>query len=137
MGNFLGAALHGESVVVHARHPVIRSYLHADDLAVWLLRLATAEGGRGEACNVGSGEAISVRDLAALVAGIAGVKVSLPDAAGDVLPPADRYVPDVGLAYREFGLRVAVPLNTAIKQTLEVLSALVPKAAVQSGQSAS
>ncbi len=61
IGNFIGNALRGEPVEVRARHPVIRSYLHADDLAVWLLRLATAAGDGCETVNVGSGEA---RDVA-------------------------------------------------------------------------
>ena len=121
MGNFLGAALRGAPIEVRARHPVLRSYLHADDLAVWLLRLASAEGGCGEAYNVGSGQAVSLRDLATLMAGIAGLRAVLPETDSTDLPD-DRYVPDVGLAKREFGLTVTVPLRTAVERTLHALA---------------
>ncbi len=45
IGNFIGNALRGEPIEVRARHPVIRSYLHADDLSVWLAA-ARDRGGR-------------------------------------------------------------------------------------------
>ena len=126
IGNFLDSAMRGMPVVVRALHPVIRSYLHADDLAVWLLRLATADGERCEAYNVGSDVAVSIRDLAALVAEVAGVGMSLPEVpqgrAEEPLVTPDRYVPDVSKAQCELGLTVTIPLRVAVEQTLHALS---------------
>jgi len=128
VGNFLQSALRGEPVRVRAVHPVVRSYLHADDLAVWLMTLATADGAdAGEAYNVGSAEEVSIRELAGMVASIAGVGVLLPDqnAASETGTPeqADRYVPDVSKIRRKFGLSVTVPLRQAIESTFRVLAA--------------
>ena len=126
IGNFIGNALRGEPIEVRARHPVIRSYLHADDLAVWLLRLATAEGERCETFNVGSDEAISIRDLASLVAevGAVGVLLDALPAGGiaDAAVRTDRYVPDVGKARDELGLAVTIPLREAVERTLKRLA---------------
>jgi nucleoside-diphosphate-sugar epimerase len=128
VGNFLQSALRGEPIRVRAVHPVVRSYLHADDLAVWLMTLATADGAdAGEAYNVGSAEEVSIRELAGMVASIAGVGVLLPDqnAASETGTPeqADRYVPDVSKIRRKFGLSVTVPLRQAIESTFRVLAA--------------
>ncbi len=126
IGNFIGNALRGEPIEVRARHAVIRSYLHADDLSVWLLRLATAEGEGCATFNVGSDEAVSIRDLAALVAaaGGVGVSVSAPPARGiaDGADRTDRYVPDVGKARSELGLAVTIPLREAVGRTLTALA---------------
>ena len=126
IGHFLENALRGEPVEVRARHTVIRSYLHADDLAVWLARLATAEGDRCEVFNVGSGTAVSLRDLAAMVAKTGGVDIALPPepsgAPGAEVAQIDRYIPDIDKARRELGLVVTIPLRQAIEQTLGVLS---------------
>lgn len=128
IGNFIGNALRGESIEVRARHPVIRSYLHADDLAIWLLRIASSTSGACETYNVGSDESVSLRDLASLVAAFGGVGVSLPTVssgdAGTTSAEVDRYVPDIGKARRELGLTVTIPLREAVERTLHSLVAL-------------
>jgi len=131
IGNFLGNALRGESIEVRARHPVIRSYLHADDLAVWLLRIATADLDGCEVFNVGSDEAVSIRELATMVAKIGGVAVSLPEMSpretGDSIAQVDRYVPDISKARRELGLAVTIPLRVAVECTLDALKEMTSK----------
>jgi dTDP-glucose 4,6-dehydratase len=127
IGNFIGNALRGEPVEVRSRHEVIRSYLHADDLAFWLLRLATADGDRCDICNVGSDEALPLRDVASMVAAAGNVDVRFPEAAqagsGSALAPADRYVPSLGKARSEFALAVTIPLREAVERTLRALAA--------------
>jgi len=128
VGNFLQCALRGEPIRVRAVHSVVRSYLHADDLASWLMTLATADGACcGDAYNVGSAEEVSIGDLAQMVASIAGVGVLLPEEivapSAGTPEPADRYVPDVSKARREFGLAVSIPLRQAIESTFRVLVA--------------
>lgn len=67
-GNFLGAALRGESIKVNASHRVVRSYMHADDLVHSLIRIALASGPDCPVYNVGSSEPIEIRDLAKQIA---------------------------------------------------------------------
>ena len=125
MGNFLGNALRSEPIQLRARHTVVRSYMHSDDLATWLLRLGTAPGNGCGTFNVGSGEAVSLRELASMIAETAGVGVVSPPAEREKSNVADqridRYVPDVRKARDELGLEVTIPLRAAVERTLETL----------------
>ena len=126
MGNFLGNALRGEPIEVRARHTVVRSYMHADDLATWLVRLGTAPGDGCGIYNVGSAEAISLRGLATLIAAKARVGVVFPSGedgyASKDTARIDRYVPDVRKARKELGLSITISLEEAVERTLEALS---------------
>ena len=132
MGNFLGNALRGEPVEVRARHTVVRSYMHSDDLATWLLRIGTAPGGGCGIYNVGSDEAIAMRELASLVAETAGVGVAAPAFDGETNGAGahvDRYVPDVRKARAELGLSITIPLRDAVARTLGALARVRPRSA--------
>jgi dTDP-glucose 4,6-dehydratase len=127
IGNFLGNALRGEPIEVRARHTVVRSYMHADDLATWLLHLGTAPGEGCGIFNGGSPEAVSLRELAALVAAKARVDVSFPslerEESNGAAERIDRYLPDVRKARDELGLSITIPLEKAVDQTLQALAA--------------
>ena len=118
VGNFIRDALRGGPVVVNGDGSPLRSYLYAGDLAVWLWRMLL---GRFEGvCNVGSEEALSILELARLVADTLGpgleVRVARP-AAGVGGGPRQQYVPDCGLARRELGVAGGLPLGLAILRT--------------------
>ncbi|WP_448153156.1 NAD-dependent epimerase/dehydratase family protein [Castellaniella caeni] len=67
IGNFVRDALFSDEVVLRSTGQAVRSYLYGADLAAWLL-LLLARGEPGEAYNVGSDHAITIADLAILVA---------------------------------------------------------------------
>ena len=116
-GNFLQDALAGDTLHIQGDGTPLRSYLYAADLVVWLWRLLE-RGASGQAYNVGSSQAVSVLELAQLIAQRAGgreVKVAVQPQAG-VLPL--RYVPDVGKAERELSLRAWTSLETAVDRSL-------------------
>ena len=117
IGNFMRDALAGGPIRVNGDGSPLRSYLHAADLAVWLWTILF-RGKAGRPYNVGSGEAISIAELARLVAdSIApGAQVEIAEKANPAVPPA-RYVPDVRRAASELDLSVRIPLNEAIKRT--------------------
>lgn len=117
-GNFLRDALAGGPVRVGGDGRPVRSYLYAADLAVWLWTLLF-RGAPGRAYNVGSERAVSVGELAGLVARAAGlgedaVAIAAPPGAGS----APRYVPDTARARGELGLRETVGLEEALARTL-------------------
>ena len=115
-GNFLGDALAGRPISIASDGRSVRSYLYASDLMIWLwTMLFFAPSLRP--FNVGSQQALSVRDLAeAIRTQVApSIAIRIGAAAGDY-PPA-RYVPAVERARQELGLRQAVPLEEAIGRT--------------------
>ncbi len=117
LGNFLDDALHGRDIVIRGDGTPVRSYLYAADLAVWLWTILF-RGASGEACNVGSEQAVTLRDAAEVVRRevAPGAKIKIlgrPDPAG----PVDRYVPDTSRARRELGLSESIALDEAIRRT--------------------
>jgi dTDP-glucose 4,6-dehydratase len=123
IGNFIADALAGRKVVIRGDGTPMRSYLYAADLAIWLwtMLLQGADGKRNPTVlNVGSGEAISIRDLAKAV-----VDELAPGLPIEILGRSDpdkrleQYVPDVRSAHSCLGLRQTIGLRDAIRRTAD------------------
>jgi len=117
IGNFIRDGLQGGPIQVKGDGTPYRSYLYAADLAIWLWTILF----RGEPCrpyNVGSGEAITIGELAKTVAQTCGSEVGVrvaKEAVPGQLP--ERYVPSVQRAATELHLPPAIPLPEAIRRT--------------------
>ena len=112
IGNFVRDAMAGRPIEVRGDGSAVRSYLDAADLAVWLWTiLFRGEGGR--AYNVGSERAISIHDLAYLVASAMNVEVHIEGHPGE---GTNRYVPDTSRARHEMGLSETFSLEEAIRR---------------------
>lgn len=118
VGNFIRDALSADEIVVRGDGTPRRTYLYAGDMATWLWSIAIA-GRAGTPYNVGSDEAVSVIELARLVAASAGrsIPVRVLGEAGRVGVGA-AYVPDITRARTELGLSVSVGLREALSRTL-------------------
>ena len=120
LGNFVGDALAGRNIAVRGDGTPTRSYLYGADLAIWLWTMLlgeTAQGARLRVYNVGSGEAVNIRELAQTVVEEIDpslkVEVAREPVAG---APRMQYDPDVGKAERELGLRPLIGLREAIRR---------------------
>jgi dTDP-glucose 4,6-dehydratase len=118
-------ALGGDTIRVGGDGTPYRSYLHAADLAVWLWTLL-ARGRSGRAYNVGSEEAVTIRELADAVARAAGTIgrhpiVSIARPADPNAAPA-RYVPSTRRAREELGLAARITLDEALTRTIAWLA---------------
>ena len=124
IGNFLRDGLAGRPVTVNARAPVYRSWMHADDLVRWLMTIADRARTDCPIYNVGSDEAVTVRDAARAVAARLGVEAAMPDAEDT---PVDRYVPSTRRAQAELGLRCRYDFAGALDDVIGTLGgSLVP-----------
>ncbi len=90
-GNFVGAAEQGKAIEVHAKHRVIRSYMHADDMVHALIQIALDAKPECPIYNVGSDEAIELRDLANQIGQQHNVPVKIAPITDNKI---DRYVPN-------------------------------------------
>ncbi len=114
-GNFIGDALAGRRITVKGDGRTVRSYLYSGDLVRWLWKILT-DGVPGRVYNVGSPDAVTVRELAELCADIGGTGVEVLGKPGD--GPAPRYVPDVSRARSELGLSPRTPLRQAVETVM-------------------
>ncbi|NTU53567.1 MAG: NAD-dependent epimerase/dehydratase family protein [Chlorobiaceae bacterium] len=119
IGNFIQAALAGRPLVVHGDGTPLRSYQYTADLMTWLWTIMF-KGESRRLFNVGSMDAISIGDLAHLVADCAGnrseVHIEGVPVRGQML---NSYIPDTRRAEEELGLRQRVGLREAIMKTME------------------
>ena len=63
-GNLIRNILRQEPLNVSACHEVVRSYLHTDDLVVWLMEILLNGSPAGEIFNVGSDDCVEIHELA-------------------------------------------------------------------------
>lgn len=119
IGNFMRDALAGREIVVGGDGTPLRSYLYAGDLVVWLIRVLT-RGRSGVPYNVGGDEVVSIGELASAVAKVADrpdtVVIKGTPVAG-AKPSA--YLPSLQRTSAELDLQVSVPLEEAIRRTME------------------
>ncbi len=119
VGNFIRDGLEGRTITVKGDGTPKRSYLYAADLAIWLWVLLV-DGQAGTAYNVGSEEAITIADLARLVAscfeGERKVRII-----GTLNPtkPTEQYVPSTLKARKCLNLMQYVGTRAAIQKTIE------------------
>lgn len=112
IGNFVRDALQRDAIYLSSGGQSVRSYLHGGDLAVWLLFLLI-RGAPGEAYNVGSDEALSIRELAARVRDqlAPGKPLAFPNGQAG---PTSYYVPDISKA-RALGLDTWTSLDASVQ----------------------
>lgn len=124
LGSLIGAVLAGGPVPVHARHPVLRSYVAIQELLdLGLAVLADVDADRHVVFDSAGEEEIEVGALAVRVAGALGrpdAEVVRPAMAPE---PVDRYVGDgeeIGRLRARYGV-AHVGLDEQIRQTASTL----------------
>jgi nucleoside-diphosphate-sugar epimerase len=121
VGNFIADAMNGRDILIRGDGSPMRSYLYGGDLAIWLwtilFRAGDAPGSPG-IYNVGSGEAISIRELAEQVIAELNPQLRIEvSQARSPVGPRLQYVPDVRRAEEHLGLRQHIGLREAIRRT--------------------
>jgi dTDP-glucose 4,6-dehydratase len=117
IGNFIRDALIKDSIIISGDGKPLRSYLHQNDLAQWLLTILM-QGRNCEAYNVGSDQAITILELATLIRNELAPQKEIIVALKNISNiPGHRYVPNIDKAKYELDLIVSVPLIEAIHNT--------------------
>ena len=118
VGNFIRDCLENRPIMIRGDGTPLRSYLYAADLAEWLWTILL-KGEHARPYNVGSDEAISIRDLAYKVRACAETDnpITILGTPNPEEPPS-RYVPAIERAKTELGLHPRRSLDEAIRRTL-------------------
>ena len=117
IGNFLGAAMAGEHIVIKGDGTPYRSYLYAADMAAWLWAVLI-KGQPGRAYNVGSEETLSIKALAEKICSV--LERTLPIDVHQLASPdvvVSHYAPDTARSLRELNLPASMVLDNAILRT--------------------
>ena len=118
IGNFVEDFSQKRDIVVLGNGQAKRSYMYGADLVQWLVTLMI-EGQSGEAYNVGSNEAISIGDLARLVAKfhpIIKVETMKAITSDYVL---EQYVPCIEKTRTQLGLKLNFSLEYGIQRMID------------------
>jgi len=119
VGNFVRDVLAGGPIRIQGDGTPCRSYLYAADMAAWLWTLVV-HGKPFRPYNVGSGDGLTIAELAGVVAEATVPGTPIEIAQRPVTgAPAVRYVPSVERAERELGLRPVVTLEEGVRRMYE------------------
>ena len=115
IGNFIGDALEGRSIVIQGDGSPVRSYIDISDLTVWLWHVLVL-GESNQAYNVGSEKGYSMLEIADKVRSILAPGLDIK-VLGKTLPNqrASYYVPSTAKAQRKFGISLKVSFDESIR----------------------
>ena len=117
IGNFIRDALRGGAITIKGDGAPLRSYLYAADLAIWLWTILL----HGKPCrpyNVGSEEALSIKELAETVADCLDLEAAIiVEKPTDPCAPIPQYVPSTARSRAELGLEAWIDLRESIRRT--------------------
>ena len=121
--SFCISALRGEPLAVYGNGSQTRSFCYVDDLIDGIVRLATRDGLSGRVVNLGNPDEFTVRELASIVAELAGVELRIVPGP---LPPDDpsRRRPDITLARELLQWESRIPLQEGLRPTLDFFRSL-------------
>lgn len=121
ISQFISDALKHDNLRINSDGRVVRSYLYAADLAVWLLALLS-RGQAGRTYNVGSPAPLTLHEVASLVrdtlAPTSGIEVLNRVSTA----PRQRYVPDSRRIEQDLRVSCWTPLTSAIRSTAAALT---------------
>jgi UDP-glucose 4-epimerase len=114
---FIDQALSGEDITVHGDGEQTRDFVYIDDVVQANLNAATTDA-VGEAYNVGTGESVTIRELAELIQDITDTDSDIvhTDArTGDI----EHSKADISKAKADLGYEPTVSLREGLEQTIE------------------
>jgi nucleoside-diphosphate-sugar epimerase len=123
IGNFINDGLHNRKIEVKAIQKVYRSYMYADDLVEWLMTIVANANPSCPIYNVGSDQAILIKELAVKVGVFFGQEINITSYSSH---QEDRYIPDISKIKKELGLNLKYDLDNSIIRTVEKLQAKNP-----------
>jgi dTDP-glucose 4,6-dehydratase len=103
IGNIIQNILEGASIKINANYKIFRSYMHADDLVKWLLKILHNSNTQCPIYNVGSDQGTDIRKLGFDLSRKYKLGVKFEKIVSNF---EDRYVPSIQKAKKELKLRL-------------------------------
>jgi len=117
--DFMQMAINGGPIKIMSDGNIVRSIMYASDFANWILHI-TAFAKPRSVYNVGSPEPVDIHSLAKMIrTQFEDEPRILINQGSNVYKGNVRLVPSVDKAYKELGLKITVPLETAIQRSMQ------------------
>ena len=129
IGNIIQNILDGVSIKINANYKIFRSYMYADDLVKWLLKILHNSNTQCPIYNVGSNDKTSIHQVANILAKKYSLKI---DAEKLSLKKIDNYMPSISEAKKILGLKINKTSIEGIIKTINILSKKSQRSSLQS-----
>jgi dTDP-glucose 4,6-dehydratase len=117
VGNFLHQAKYNNKIIIHKKNKVIRSYLYADDMVEWLIKILKKSKKKTTIYNVGSDQAIELFDLANKVTKLFKNKVLISKQRYKS-KKIDKYVPIISKTKNDLKVKILYNLTKSLKKSI-------------------
>ncbi len=124
IGNFIHSASEGIPLQLKSSGEAIRSYMYMSDAIVWLFKSLVLDKNIDFPLHVGSEKAISIRDLAEMIASAGKSEIiSRNDLSYEISPAPQIYVPSTTLTKSILKVEERIGLDRSIQNTLNWIAA--------------
>ena len=113
-------ALNKKAIFLNSKNSIYRSYLHADDLTFWLLKIMFYSNKKCPIFNLGSDEYVSIDKVAKIVGRHFNKKIVYQNL--DKKNQIDAYLPNINRAKSLLKLKVSLNLKKAIYKVIRDLN---------------
>ena len=113
-------ALNKEAIFLNSKNSIYRSYLHADDLTFWLLKIMFYSNKKCPIFNLGSDEYVSIDKVAKIVGRYFNKEIIYQNL--DEKNQIDAYLPNINRAKSLLKLKVSLNLKKAIYKVIRDLN---------------
>ena len=111
ISDFINSGLYKKKILVKSNQIIYRSYMHSDDMVIWLMTILLQSNNRCPIYNVGSDEKIKLQSLAKIIGGILKKPVEIKRITNKKI---ERYVPTIKKAKKELNLKINYKLRPAL-----------------------
>ena len=117
LGNFISDAQYKKKIIIRSKILVYRSYMYADDMVDWLMKILINANLTCKTYNVGSDREIEIKKLAALVVSLFNKKIIITTNKIDS-KSIDKYIPNISKTKSDLKLKINYNLTKALQLTI-------------------
>ena len=121
LGNFIRDAKYKKKIIIRSRNLVYRSYMYADDMIDWLIKILINTKKMCKIYNVGSDRKIEIKQLANLVSSLFNKKIKIMTNKLDS-NYIDKYIPNISKTKNDLKVKINYSLTKALQLTINQIN---------------
>lgn len=117
VSQIIKSIIENKNITLNNKGNTYRSFMHSDDMSIWILNIINSSNEKCLIVNVGSDQAISIKELAAILIKKLNPKIKIIFDKNSK-KYNDYYVPSVSLAKRKLKLTISKNIKNIIKEDI-------------------